>query len=453
MFMKDRGFYRLFFTLTFTVALRNVIVFTVNLADNVMLGSYAESAMSGVALVNQIQFLLQLLITGVCEGAQIFISRAWGSGDNSTIKKMVNMALKSAVAVSLVVLAVVAVSPEGVLGLLSESEAFVSEGAGYLRIIYFSYPIFAVTTALIVANNSVETPQLGFVTSIGALVVNVCLNWCLIYGNLGFPEMGARGAAIATLAARCVECAAVIFYTFRIDKKIRMAVRDVLARIDPSLFKDYLRKGLPVFFSSLIWGVAMTIQLAILGHMGDSAITANSISNTLFQIITVVTYASASCAAVMISKVIGEGREDLVKPYARTFQLLFICIGVVTATLLAIFKNVIIGLYDVSPESREMAMKFMTILSVTVIGTSYQMPCHTGVVRGGGDTSFVFKVDSIFMWGIILPMSIVAAFVLKWPPEAVFFVLKCDQLIKCVVACVKVNSFNWVKKVSGGAKS
>ena len=447
-FMKDRGFYKLFFTLTFTIALRNVIVFTVNLADNIMLGSYAESAMSGVALVNQIQFLLQLLVTGVCEGAQIFISRAWGAGDNATIKKMVNMALRCAVAVASVVMLIVIISPEGVLGLLADSKEFVAEGASYLRIIRFSYPIFAVTTALIVANNSVENVRLGFITSVGALVVNVCLNYCLIFGNFGFPEMGARGAATATLVARCFECIAVTVYTFRIDKKIALKFRDLLAKIDTSLFRDYLRKGFPVFFSAMIWGVAMTIQLAILGHMGDSAVTANSISNTLFQIITVVTYASASCAAVMISKVIGEGREELVRPYARTFQLMFLCIGVVTATLLFTFKDVILLAYgDISTESREMALKFMTILSVTVIGTSYQMPCHTGVVRGGGDTSFVFKVDSIFMWGIVLPASIVAAFVLKWPPEAVFFILKCDQLIKCLVAFIKVNSFNWIKKV------
>ncbi len=453
-FMKDRGFYKLFFTLTFTIALRNVIVFTVNLADNVMLGSYAESAMSGVALVNQIQFLLQLLVTGVCEGAQIFISRAWGSGDNATIKKMVNIALRSAVVVASVVMLIVIVSPEGVLGLLAESKEFVAEGAGYLRIIRFSYPIFALTTALIVANNSVETVRLGFITSIGTLIVNMCLNFCLIFGNFGFPEMGARGAAVATLVARCVECLAVIIYTFRIDKKIRMRLCDLTAKVDLVLFKDYLRKGLPVFFSSLIWGVAMTIQLSILGHMGDSAITANSISNTLFQIITVVTYASASCAAVMISKVIGEGKEHLVKPYARTFQVLFICIGIVTASLIFIFKDIILFAYnDISPESKEMALKFMTILSITVIGTSYQMPCHTGVVRGGGDTSFVFKVDSIFMWGIILPSSIFAAFVLKCPPEVVFFILKCDQLIKCIVACIKVNSFNWILQTSSQPQS
>ena len=448
--MKDCGFYKLFFTLTFTIALRNVIVFTVNLADNVMLGSYAESAMSGVALVNQIQFLFQLMLTGACEGAQIFISRAWGANDNTTIKKMINLMIRAALIISLVVMALVSLFPDGILGLLAEKKEFVAAGASYLDIIRFSYPIFALTTALIVANNSVETVRLGFFTSIGALVVNVCLNYCLIFGNLGFPEMGVRGAAVATLCARCLECLIVVIYTFRIDKKIKMRLRDIFTKIDVALLKDYFRKGFPVFFSGFIWGVAMTVQLAILGHIGEDglAVTANSISNTLFQIITVVTYASASAAAVMISKVIGEGKRELVRPYARTFQVLFLCIGIVTSLLIFTFKDIILLAYtDLTPAARDLALKFMTILSVTVVATSYQMPCHTGVVRGGGDTSFVFKVDSIFMWGIVLPASLVTAFVLHWPPEAVFFVLKCDQIVKCLVAFIKVNSFNWIKDV------
>jgi Na+-driven multidrug efflux pump len=262
--------------------------------------------------------------------------------------------------------------------------------------------------------------------------------------------MGVRGAAVATLCARCLECLIVVIYTFRIDKKIKMRLRDIFTKIDVTLLKDYFRKGFPVFFSGFIWGVAMSVQLAVLGHIGEDglAVTANSISNTLFQIVTVVTYASASAAAVMISKAIGEGKRDLIKAYARTFQLMFVCIGIVTGALIFIFKDIILLAYsDLTPDARALALKFMTILSVTVVATSYQMPCHTGVVRGGGDTSFVFKVDSIFMWGIVLPASLVTAFVLHWPPEAVFFVLKCDQIVKCLVAFIKVNSFNWIKEV------
>ena len=137
--VKDKTFYKLFLTLTLTIALRNVITFTVNLADSVMLGAYSENALSGVALVNQVQFMLQLMVTGVCEGVQIFISRAWGAKDNTTIKKMMNISIKCTAVIALLVAVLAAVFPHGLLSLLSNEGDIVAEGAGYLKIILFSY--------------------------------------------------------------------------------------------------------------------------------------------------------------------------------------------------------------------------------------------------------------------------------------------------------------------------
>lgn len=445
--VKEKTFYKIFLTLTFTIALRNVITFTVNLADSVMLGAYSENALSGVALVNQVQFMLQLMVTGVCEGVQIFISRAWGAGDNATIKKMVNISIRCTAVIAILVAVVAAVVPDGLLGLLSNETDIVTEGVGYLQIILFSYIFFAVSTTLISALNGVETVRIGFITSVMALVINVILNYCFIFGNFGFPELGARGAALATLCSRIIECAVILVYVRFIDKKICIRGKD-FKKLDRALFRDYLRKGVPVFMSSFTWGLAMSIQLGILGHMGKSTVTANSISNTLFQIISVITYASASACTVMISKTIGEGKQELVKPYAKTFQVLFLIIGVATGAVIFGLKGFIITFYNISEEAKALAVTFLTILSVTVVGTSYQMPCLTGIVRAGGDTSFVFKNDMIFMWCIVLPVSLVSAFYFRLSPAFVFICLKSDQILKCFVAVVKVNRFKWIKTLN-----
>ncbi len=449
--VKDKTFYKLFLTLTLTIALRNVITFTVNLADSVMLGAYSENALSGVALVNQVQFMLQLMVTGVCEGVQIFISRAWGAKDNTTIKKMINISIKCTAVIAVLVAVLAAVFPHGLLSLLSNEGDIVAEGAGYLKIILFSYLFFAVSTSLITALNGVETVRIGFVTSIMTLCINVALNYCLIFGHFGFPELGARGAAVATLCSRIVECAVILIYVRFVDKKICIRARD-FGKINKSLFADYFKKGLPVFLSSFTWGLAMSIQLGILGHMGKSVVTANSIANTLFQIISVITYASASACTVIISKTIGEGRHELVKPYAKTFQVLFLIIGAATGAAIFALRGTIINFYNVSEEAKNLAVTFLTILSVTVVGTSYQMPCLTGLVRAGGDTSFVFKNDMIFMWCIVLPMSLIAAFYLKLSPAVVFICLKSDQITKCFVAVVKVNRFKWIKTLNHEAQ-
>lgn len=449
-FMRDKKFYSLFFTMTVTIALQSAIVFSVNLADAIMLSRYTETALAGVALMNQIQFLLQMLVFGIGEGALIFSSRSWGEGKTEPIHKITNIALKFSLSIAILLGGLMLLLPEIVLNLLAKDGPVVAEGARYARIIGYSYPVFAISQILMIMLRSVETVRISFYLSIVTFIVNVTLNYLLIFGRCGFPELGCRGAAIATLSARLLELILIAAYTRLIDRKVNLRLRHILKKPDLAMLRDYIRIGSPVFFSSAIWGVAMAIQTGILGHLGSSAIAANSVATTVFQIITVFIYASASAAAVMIGKTIGERRTDLIHPYAHTFQLLFLGIGICSGLILFFLKNPIILLFsELSPESTALALQFMTVLSVTTVGTAYQMPVLTGIVRAGGETDFVLKNDLIFMWLLVLPSSALAAFTFHLSPLAVFICLKSDQILKCAVAAVKLNRYTWIKKISG----
>ena len=259
--------------------------------------------------------------------------------------------------------------------------------------------------------------------------------------------MGAAGAAVATLTARVVESFIVTFYLLRVDRKLQFRAADFLV-LDRSLFHDYIRAGLPVLASNAIWGVAMAIQTAILGHLGGEAIAANSIATTVFQVLSVAAYGSASASGVIIGKTIGEGRLQDVRRYAQKLQLLFLLIGFLTGLALFLIRDGILALYSISDASRSLANQFLLVLSVTSIGTAYQMPALTGIVRGGGDTSFVFINDTIFMWCLVLPISAAAAFLLQLSPAVVFICLKSDQILKCLVAVVKVNRFRWIRTLA-----
>lgn len=300
---------------------------------------------------------------------------------------------------------------------------------------------------------SVETAMVGFVASCVSLVVNFILNYMFIFGKLGAPEMGIEGAALATLIARIAETAVVVVYIAYFDKKLHVKAVE-LFRTDRESVVKFMRVSLPVVLSGTSWGIAMGIQTAILGRLTDPVISANSIASTVFQIISVFSYGSATATSIMIGKTIGEGRsldtEVLKKELmhrAHRLQLTFLAIGVLTGLALFIFKDFIIGFYNITPETHTLALQFMTVLSITVIGSSYQVPCLTGIVRGGGDTKFVLFNDLVFMWGIVLPASLVAAFVLELPPIVIFICLKADQILKCFVAIVKVNFCKWMKKI------
>lgn len=446
-------FWRRYAKLLLTIAFQNVIVYGVNLLDNIMIGRYSELALSGVFIVNQIQFLLQMIVNGISDGTVVISSRHWGEKNIDGIKKTASFALIFGLTVSGALMVFALAAPTPLLSIFTDKPYVIEEATKYLRIVCFSYLFFAATQVLLGMLRSVESAGIGFLGSCAALFTNLVLNYLLIFGKFGAPELGIRGAAIATLVSRIVETGIILAYIAFVDKKLHVRAAEVF-RTNKDTIKKFIRVSLPVILSGTSWGIAMGMQTAILGRLTDPVISANSIASTVFQIISVFSYGSATAASVMIGKTIGEGKEvgaDVLKKEvmhrAHVLQIVFLCIGTLTAGALFLFKDFIIGFYNITPETRELAVQFMTVLSVTVIGSSYQMPCLTGIVRGGGDTKFVLFNDIIFMWCIVLPSSFAAAFVFKLHPVFIFLCLKSDQILKCFVAMVKVNCGNWMKKI------
>ena len=444
LFVRDKHFYRSFFSMTAVIALQNLISFAVNLADNVMIGGYSQDALSGVAMVNQIQFLLQMIVMGIGNGIVVLGAQYWGRKQVEPIRRVTSIGMVLAIAASFVMMLVVLVFPNQTLSILTNEPAVIAEGAKYLVIICFSYVLFAITNILLSALRSVETVKIGFVVTLTALVVNIALNYGLIYGRMGLPEMGVEGAALATLISRIVEFVIVVIFTFCVDQKIRWRAGSML-HLDGGLFKDYIRVGLPLILSNSIWGIAMAVQTAILGRLGSDTIAANSIATTIFQVVSVLSYGAASASGVVIGKTVGEGDIARVKAYSKTLQIIYIIIGVLTGCVLWLCKDFILGFYSITPQTHALAVQFIGVLSITVVGTSYQVACLTGIVTGGGDTRFVLVNDLIHQWLIVLPSAFLSAFVFHAPLWVTFVCLKSDQILKCFVAVVKVNRYRWIR--------
>lgn len=445
---KDTGFYKAFFTMTITLALQNLIVFGVNLADSVMMGAYSESALSGVSICNNVQFFLNMAATGISAGMTVIASQYWGQNETKPIRRVSAVGMWLGIIFTLLIFAFAAFVPEFLVRLFTDKQAVIEQALPYLSIIKYTYLIYTVSTILLAILQSVETVKIGFFVSLSSFALNIILNYMLIYGKFGAPMLGIRGAAIATLISRAVELIVTVFYIFFVDKKLRLKLGDFF-KIEASMVKDYFKTGSPLMLSNVSWGLAMSIQGAIIGRLVESAIAANSIATTLFQVATVICYASSNSARVLIGKTVGENTSmDIIKRRAKNLQLIFLAIGIASSLILLFTKNIIIGFYNVTPEALDITSQFIWVLCVTIIGTSYEAPSLCGIVSGGGETSFVLKNDLIFMWLIVLPLSALSAFVFKFPVVVTFACLKADQVLKCAVAAVKVNKFNWVRTVT-----
>lgn len=447
--IKEKTFYKSFMILALSLALQNLLTYGVNMMDTLMLGRYSQNAMGGVSLCNQIQFLLQMLVVGAGEGAVVMGSQYWGRKKLEPIPHIIGVALRFGGALAVLLFILVFGWPNQILSLLSNDPAVIAEGAKYFSIIRYTYVIFTITNILVASLRSIGVVKIGYMISGSTLVINVCLNYLLIYGNLGFPEMGVRGAACATLIARCVELIIVIWFLKYRENMLNLNLRKLL-HIDTSYVHDYMKVSLPVLINQALWGVAQMVQTGILGHLGGDVTAANAISVQVYQVLSVVCYGAASAAGIVVGRTIGEDNEKKLHPLVTTLQVLFISIGLCSGLAIFLLRGPILAAFGgtLTENAYRLSRQFMLVLAITTVGTSYQMACDNGIIRGGGDTAFSAKMNLVSMWCIIVPFSAMAAFWWKCPPVAVFFLLKWDQLYKAIPVGIRLHSWKWVKKVT-----
>ncbi len=454
LFVKEKSFYRVFLSLLAIITLQHVANIAVNLADNLMLGSYTELALSGASIVNQIQSILQMSAAGFGMGVVVLGSQYWGQGKTGPIKKIISMAIKFAFILGVIFFAVTKLFPHTVLSAFTTDEAVIQEGMRYLDIMSWTYIIFAVSNSLMFALQAVETAFIGTVMSVSTLCINICLNYCLIFGNFGFPELGIRGAAFATLTSRVVELIIVVVYVLAIDKKLKSKIGELL-QFDFTLVKDFIRVSMPVVVTGLLWGVCQAAQTMVLGHIDitvdgvyyspGTCIAATSIAMTVYSIFSVVYLSSANATQIVIGKTIGQGDLHKIRAYSKTLQGLFIIIGIVSALLLFLLREPIVGIYSVSPEAKDLAIQFLTVFCVTVLFSSFEYPIEGGIIAGGGWTSYQAWMDNLFIWLISIPCACLSAFVFHFPPVVTFACLKVDQLLKTIPNTIVCNRFRWAR--------
>lgn len=443
----DRAFYGKFFAVYAALVLQNVVTLSVNLADNIMLGSYSEVSLSGAAAVNQIQFVFQQLIMALGDGMVILCSQYWGKRQTDPMKKIGAQAMQAALLVAVCLFAAVSIFPHGVLHIFTDEEAIIEEGMQYLNIIRFTYFFFAMTQILLAVLRSVEIVRIAFYLSMVTFCVNCGINFILIYGRFGAPELGITGAAIGTLVARVVEFFLLVGFINVKEENLHLNLKCFL-KTDRVLCRDYIKITLPMFLVNGLWGLNTALQTVILGHMTAAAIAANSMASTVFLMVKSMAVGAASAASILIGKTIGEGNMDRVRQYSRTMQKMFVLIGIFSGILLFLIRIPILELYDLTPSTKEMANTFLIILSVVIVGMSYQMPTNNGIIRGGGSPLFVMKMDLISIWCIVLPLSFIMAFIVKASPAVVVCCLNADQIFKCVPAFIKANYGKWIRELT-----
>lgn len=434
-------------TLVLPMAIQNLINTSVNAADVIMLGRAGKIALSAASLGSQVYFILSLIFFGLASGASVLTAQYWGKRDTDAIEKILGFTMKFSFIVAFLFTAVVLAVPEAVMHIFSGEDEVIQSGAGYLRIIAFSYMASAVTTAYLNLMRSIEKVIISTVVYSVSLVINIVINAILIFGLLGFPAMGVRGAAIGTLIARFSELAFVIIYAARFNKTIRIRAKYIF-KTDSLLRKDFFTYSLPVVVNELLWGTGISMLSSVIGHMGSSVTAANSVAQVVRQLAMVVLLGLANAAAIMIGKAIGAGKPELAQNHASRFIKLTIILGVMSGLLILIVSPVVCAFMTLEPDSEEYLKQMLYIMSYFVIAQAISTVTIVGIFRSGGDTKVGLLLDVGSMWCISLPLGAIAAFVLKLPVFAVYMILCSDEIIKVPFCLWRYKSKKWLRNVT-----
>ncbi|EOT2913477.1 MATE family efflux transporter [Clostridium perfringens] len=444
---RDKRFYRLLFSIALPIAVQNLITFMVSMVDTLMVGALGEIQLSAVSIANNLFFVLTILMFGLAGGSNIMISQYWGKGNVKTIHKILAIMYRVCLLITGIFIFIALFLPKYFMGIFTTDKAVIDFGASYLRIVCIGYLFYSITNCTIMMLRSVKTVSISIIVYTASLVVNSILNWIFIFGNLGAPELGIRGAAIATVCARITEFSIVLVFMFIYERKIGLKIEHLL-KLDKEILKDYVGLCTPVLCNELLWAIGASMISVIVGRMGTEVVAANSINGVAHQFVTVFIFGMSNATAVIIGNTIGEGKKEKAKEYAYSIGSFSVVMGCISGLMILLIKPFVVNFYNVSYSTKLIAMEIMTVTSGIIVFQSLASNFMMGVLRGGGDAKFVLINDLIFMWLVAIPGGFFVAFVLELPVALVFLVIKCDEILKSLTSVYRVISGKWINDVT-----
>lgn len=444
--VKEKSFYKRILMIGGPISAQQIITVGVNMMDTIMLGKVSELALSASSMAVQVHNLFHFMFMGLSMGAAVLIARFWGAGEQRSLKKTLTLMYRFALLIAALFTLVVGIAPGAVLSLLTPDPTVIEAGIPYLR---WSLPCFFLvglsmpTTHVLRNCGQMKVPLF---TSIGAFFINVFFNWVFIFGKLGAPVMGVAGAALGTLISRVFEfCIICGYFLFR-EKKIQYQIRDILTPC-ADLLPEYLRISFPVLVSDTLLGLGNSATTAVVGHISQTFMSANTITSVTQQVASVFSAGLGQSALIIVGNTLGEGDSELAERQGYSFALLGFLIGGLCCLFMTVFAPWIVGYYELSPETRAVAMELMRSMALITVFMVPSSILTKGILRGGGDTRFLMVGDVVFLWAVSVPLGALAGLVLDWPPFWVFFALRIDNVLKTILCLFRLHSGKWIKKI------
>ncbi len=445
-YKKDKEFYRRLFIIALPIAMQSLITSSLNMLDTMMIGKVGELELAAVGIANQYYFLYSLLTNALAIGSGVLIAQLWGKKDTINIKRTLSKSLFYNVVLTIGFMILGLLLPGKIMSVFSNDPAVIEIGIDYSKIVVISYLFTSITFTFASGLRSIGNTKLPMWGSFIGLLVNGVLNAVLIFGLLGAPKMGIRGAALATLIARIVEFIIVVGVVYTKIDVLKLKFKDML-ELPKSLSTTLNKVTLPIFLNEACWAFGNITYTAIYARIGTSAAASIQICSTVMNLFMIVTFGLANASVVIIGNEIGANREYEAISASKKISSLSIKISIILAVILALLAKPIISFFNVSAEVKMASQYILYIYALILVFKIYNTVMIIGILRGGGDTTYGSILQAFTLWLVGIPLAAFAAFVLKLPVYYVVMFAMIEEIVKLFIMMNRFKSFKWIKNM------
>ncbi|MBQ9530963.1 MAG: MATE family efflux transporter [Eubacterium sp.] len=450
--LNDKKFWKKTLKIALPIAIQNALISSFTLVDTVFVSSLGDVSLSAVGMCSQWSFLMNLVIFGICSATGVFVSQYWGVKDEKRIHKTLGIALSFGIIVSLIFASFSFFAPHFVIGLFNKDAAVIREGTKYLVTIGFMYPAFAIDDILNAVLRSCEKPRLPMIAAGVTTVANIFLDYCLIFGKLGFPEMGVRGAALATVISAWLGVATVVGVSF-VQRNIIITKFSNVFKYTKKDIKVFLNKATPVIVNESLWGLGIFICNLVFANMGYEYYAAVSILKTIENLTFVFFVGFSAACSVLIGNSIGAGNIKRRIEDSKRFIIIIPVVSIIVGIVAIILRAPLVSLFDMgenlSALTLNTAKTLILIYSLTMPARMLGFTFIVGILRSGGNTFAAAKFDLSSIWLSSLPAVLISAYVLKLPFLVCFtFMYIFEDVLKLILCIPHYRSLKWIKPVT-----
>ncbi len=455
-YIGDRKFYRRVLQVAVPIIVQSGITNFVNLLDNIMVGQVGTIPMSGVSIVNGLIFVFNLCIFGASSGAGIFTAQFHGSDDSEGVRHTFRFKLLICTALTLLGIGVFLLGGESLIGLYltgdgdaATAAAVASEGIQYLHVMLWGFLPFAIANAYASTLKECGNTVIPMIGGIMAVLVNLVLNYVLIFGHFGAPVLGVRGAAIATVISRYVELAFLVVWIHRNHRKhpfIVGAYRSM--HIPGKLFKSIVIKGMPLLVNEALWSTGMAILSQCYSTCGLDVVPASNISSTIYNLASVIFLSMGNAVGIIMGQMLGAGhKEDEVRDTNRKLIFVSILSGLVFGGLMAACSGLFPKIYNTTDTVRQLATYLICINACAMPFNAYTNAAYF-TLRSGGQTFITFLFDSCFVWAVCIPVAYCLSRFTGITILPLFAICQAMDLIKCAIGAFMIRQGKWIQNLT-----